>query len=390
MFESICIRRQRPFDDSHPLDIGFLAEALLFYQHVHLIADESMLSQLVSECGPSTLVELLKEHFLTISYVEKITGVAPSDTEQPKKVYLPLTLWPKDGGWSLEKRAPEIFSKAVGGPGWGRQLGREFATLVPTVDIGKELIAAVRADFVDQPYITDAVAQLLRILAPTYRLPQDLHFELFPEGEAFCVETNIDFQQATESLNQLAPKTPAFLSPDRLLIYLFESRTDLFFASRENAELATQPTNAAVIGAKFRDILQRRSHSQQNMEAFQELVLAESHEIGWSIKTGLRTWQDFLTLLKTARRFKGWLQKQEPNASLIREYLKALEKETWLGTQPAKVLRFLIFTGGGLIVPLLVSLGLSAADAFVVDRLLGGWKPTQFVNGPLKDFARLD
>ncbi len=57
---------------------------------------------------------------------------------------------------------------------------------------------------------------------------------------------------------------------------------------------------------------------------------------------------------------------------------------------PMKVIRFLIFTGGGLLVPALAALGLSAADAFVVDRLLGGWRPNQFVNGPLKGFARLD
>ena len=95
-------------------------------------------------------------------------------------------------------------------------------------------------------------------------------------------------------------------------------------------------------------------------------------------------------LLKEARKFKDWLQQQEPSVSLIHEYYKALEKETWLDKLPTKAIRFLIFTGGGLLVPALGSLGLSAADTFLVDRLLGGWKPNQFVNGPLKDFARLD
>ena len=53
MFEMICIRRQHPFELSEPLDLGFLAEAMLFYQSVHLIADGSTITQLVPESVPS-------------------------------------------------------------------------------------------------------------------------------------------------------------------------------------------------------------------------------------------------------------------------------------------------------------------------------------------------
>jgi hypothetical protein len=390
MFKSICIRRQHPFELLEPLDLGFLAEALLFYQSVHLIADGSTISQLVRECGPHLLMELLKEQFLKISYVEKIISVAPSDAEMSRRVYLPLTVHPTDGSWRLEKVAPEIFSKAASGPGWGRQLGKEFADLVPTIDLDNQLISSVRADFADQKYMEKAVAHLLGVLAPTYRLPQDYRFELFKEGNAFRLDTNIDFEQANEIFTQREQKAGYTLAPERLLIDIFDARNDLFFASRENAELATQPSSAAIINVKFREILDARSESQHNIEAFQELVLADGHEIGESIKSGFRTWRDLLTLLKASRKFKGWLQQQEPNASLIHEYMKALEKETWLDKLPTKAMRFLIFTGGGLIVPALAALGLSAADAFVVDRLLGGWKPNRFVNGPLKGFARLD
>ena len=290
----------------------------------------------------------------------------------------------------MEKVAPEIFSKAASGPGWGRQLGREFAELVPTIDSDNNLISSVRADFADQEYMKEAVAQLLGVLAPTYRLPQDYHFELFKEGNAFRVDTNIDFEQANEIFTQREQKAGYTLTPDRLLIYIFDARNDLFFASRENAELATQPSSAAIIDVKFREILGARSKSQHNIEVFQEMVLANSHKIGESIKSGFRTWRDFLMLLKEARKFKEeFLRQKDPDASLIYEYNKALDKKTWLDKLPTKAMRFLIFTGGGLIVPH-SGFGLSAADSFVVDRLLGGWKPNQFVNGPLKGFARLD
>ncbi len=389
MFEAICIRRQNSYNVSEFLDLGFLVEAMLFYQRVHLIADAGIIRQLVHECGPSLLIELLKQEFLKISYVEKIISVAPSDAKISKRVYLPVTVHPTNGIWSLEKIAPEIFSKATSGPGWGRQLGRDFVALVSTIDVGKKLISDIRADFTDQQYIKEAVAQLLRMLAPTYRLPKDYRFELFKQGDAFSLDTNIDFQQVNACFEH-AQKAGYTLAPERLLLHLFDARNDLLFASQENAELATQPTNAALIDVKFREILRVRLKSQHNIEVFQEMVFANSHEIGQSIQSGFRTWRDLLALLEASRKFKSWLRQQDPNASLLHEYIKALEKDTWLGKLPAKLLRFLIFTGGGFVVPALASAGLSATDSFVVDRLLGGWKPNQFVNGPLKGFARID
>ena len=391
MFESVCIRRQQPLYTSEPLDMGFLAEAMLFYQNVHLIADIDILLQLVPLCGPALLNEFIEEGYLQISYLEKRTSISKYNEGPFRDLYRPFTLLDAEGSWKLEKVAPEIFSRVAGGPGWGRQLGMRFAELVPTLDIGEELISAARTDFADQHYSENAVAQLLSVLAPTYRFPQDHRFKVSKEDDKFRVDTNIDFRQANESFNRHWQTTGDILSPSMLLEYVFEARNDVLIASRMNAELATQPGTAAIIDVKFRKILNARSKSQHNIEAFQEMVLANSHEIGESIKSGFRTWRDLLVLLKQARKFKEkFLAQKDPDASLTHEYIKALEKETWFGTPPMKVLHFLIFTGGGLLVPAVAALGLSAADTFIVDRLLGGWRPNQFVNGPLKGFARLD
>lgn len=403
MFEAICIRRQQPLYTPEALDLGFLAEAMLFYQKIHLITDMDILQQLASACGPALLMEFINEGFLTVSYLPTRTAISEQSWEPPLpsrcgKLYRPVTiLGAKERGnendiWSLEKVAPEIFSKAAGGPGYGRQLGRSFAATVPTINVENELSSALTEDLANVAYIEHAVTELLKAIAPTYRLPQDYHFRLSKEGEFYQIDTNIDFQQANESFNKTwrVRGVHQFLTHSSLLLYILEVRRDLFFAATENAELATHPGNAAIINVKFGDILHARSKSEHNIEAFQEMVLTDSHEIGESIKLGYRTWRDLLVLLQQARKFKGWLQQKDPNASLTHEYIKALEKETWMGSTPIKSLRFLIFTGLGFIVPPIASIGLSGADAFLIDRFRGGWKPNQFVNGPLKGFARLD
>ncbi len=385
MFESVCFRHRQPLYNED-LDICFLAEAMLFYQNVHLIADMGVIKQLVYECGPALVNEFIEEGFLKISYLEKIIGIAPYDNG----LLRPITVLPAKGVWHLEKMAPEIFSRAVGGPGYGRQLGKRFASLVPTLDIGNDSFSMINADFSDQIYVEKAIKQLLSVLVPTYNLPQDYRFKISKQGDYFRVDTNIDFRQVNESFNKSWQKEGELLTVHSLLIYLFDARNDLIFASRGNSELATSPGIASIIDTKYREILNTRSKSQHNMEVFQELVLLNGHEIGESIKMGYRTWRDLLMLLKQARKFKEWLGQKESDASLIYEYNKALEKDTWLGTNPIKNFRFLVFTAVEAIIPTPISIALSAADTFLVDPLLGGWRPNQFVNGPLKRFARLD
>ena len=66
MFESIIIRNKRNLDAGKAIDMGFLAEALIFYQSVKIIADEGILKQLIHECGHKILLELIENKYLTI------------------------------------------------------------------------------------------------------------------------------------------------------------------------------------------------------------------------------------------------------------------------------------------------------------------------------------
>lgn len=121
------------------------------------------------------------------------------------------------------------------------------------------------------------------------------------------------------------------------------------------------------------------------------MVLANGHEIGESLRDTYRTWGEYIELLKKARKFKEWLVKQEPDAILIHEYLKALEKDTWLNSTPAKTIRFIVLQVLGFLVPGAANVTLNAADSLLLERLMRGWRPSQFVNGPLKrDFAGQD
>ncbi len=72
---------------------------------------------------------------------------------------------------------------------------------------------------------------------------------------------------------------------------------------------------------------------------------------------------------------------------------KEVTKSTWVESYPAKAFRWIILLAISMaLLPAnpLISVGvggaLSAADSFLVEQLVRGWRPNQFIDGPLKEF----
>jgi len=117
-----------------------------------------------------------------------------------------------------------------------------------------------------------------------------------------------------------------------------------------------------------------------------------------AVNTGQRTIGDVIRLVEKAEKFKDWLKNQKEGADLRNAYLSAVTHIDWAEKFPPRALRWLIFAAAsgvtGLVLnPLtgaLAGAALSATDSFLIDRLVKGWKPNQFVDGPLKSFLGPD
>ena len=69
MFEKIVLRRS---ETGTAITAGQIAEALLFYQNVHLIIDLGSFGQLIRQIGPETLLSVLQHGDCTAVYCEEI------------------------------------------------------------------------------------------------------------------------------------------------------------------------------------------------------------------------------------------------------------------------------------------------------------------------------
>ncbi len=150
-----------------------------------------------------------------------------------------------------------------------------------------------------------------------------------------------------------------------------------------------------LIQLKCQDLLNARNKNGNNIEIFQDQLLNNGHAIREAINANERNYRDLLDLLRKARKFQGWLHNLEPDMGLVKEYYKEVTKSTWAETLPTKLLRWVIASGQNIALTLLpinpiasnvISGATSAIDTFLVDKIIQGWKPNQFVEKHLKPF----
>jgi hypothetical protein len=73
MFESALIRKHT--EGQLSVDAGIIAETLLFYDNVHVLADNGVLADLIRVIGPDSLITLLDRKALSLSFIIDILGV---------------------------------------------------------------------------------------------------------------------------------------------------------------------------------------------------------------------------------------------------------------------------------------------------------------------------
>jgi hypothetical protein len=145
---------------------------------------------------------------------------------------------------------------------------------------------------------------------------------------------------------------------------------------------------------KYLNLMRRRERSIEEIDLFQDLHLRDANNIRGVVNSKEHSFDEFLKLLDSAEKFKGWLRANNPDENLLREYFKAVTRETWIDKLPSKGFRWVITTGLAAAVEnfyptgaaIMASQGLSLLDATLLDRILKGWKPDQFVKGPLSEF----
>jgi hypothetical protein len=191
------------------------------------------------------------------------------------------------------------------------------------------------------------------------------------------------------------PASHSSLSPEYLLNHLLEARGTILMGSRYLGELVVDPATAAVVKLKCVELMRKRDAQVEELDLFQELNLPNAKKLRECINSGERSFADFLKLLEHSEKFKEWLSNRNPDARLLQEYYRAAFADSWINKLGTKTSRWVVATG--LVaaveafyptgVAIAAAQGVSLLDATLLERILKGWRPNQFVEARLADFV---
>ena len=392
MFDSITLG---PFGSPIPsIDAGLLAECLLFYKKVRVVTGASVFRTLVRTCGAEELLELCGMGNLEIEFLENMTAIMSRETNVGVCHDMGLI---KGNASKFQMTARVVADEEAGGS--GRRAKRIFDALNRAVKRGEYDEAIIRGSqeyLTKQTYLEDAIKRTLAYVVPEYNPPTSLLFR--PEkvpNLGIRYATNIDFTEANSYFHRHVSAKDAVLTPAYLLAQITSAEPDIIIASRSSAEFAVDPFKSMIVSSRIRDVVQKASLGQERLEPFQELIVGGSRSVREAVNSGDRTFRDVVRLVAEAEKFKVWLSATDEDVALRDEYCKSVASIDWADRLAPKSLRFLVMTGlsaaaGILMTPaagVAAGIGLSATDYFLLDRLVKGWRPNQFIEGTLKHFV---
>jgi hypothetical protein len=403
MFESAIIRKHAEGEVS--VDAGIIAETLLFYQNVHVLADRGVISSLLQVMGPGELLDLIDSSALSLTYIPDIFGVK-TDTNNDIAVHqfcaIRLHADQKKRRIHPSDDVALIVDHVLGKSRDSRRVTKGLLSRVRFRDVdkcligGKPIQANAQNDIYNPRFLKGALQDILDVLVPEFPLPENWKFEIVPADPEFLVGTDLDFAKINCAYHERVPPTHSTITPAFLLGFVLQAKADAYFAADYMAEMVTSPISSRIINRSVSQVLDKRERNLAQLEMFQNVLLEGAPTVREAINSGERSFEDFIKLLGRAQRFKVWLGGRNPDGELLREYHKAITADNWFNRLPSKSIRFLLATLGGIGAEALFPTGgigmaagpgLGAIDSLLLDRILKGWKPNQFVEGELRKFT---
>lgn len=390
MFERISFRHQSR-NPGELVDIGLLLECMIFYGKVSVIANHNTLKHLIENLGFDFLHELLDSKALEIVYTETHAGIVSSKDKTGIPVYGTVLI--SSPQHTLHKEIVKCCQDLTKKKGKGRRNASKLERKISVSNHDISVTESGKKILLDNDFISEAFRELIKDSIPQIKnLPPNIFFKTEAVEKGIIVHSNLDFEKLNFLYHMNVPPAHSSLSPALLLSLIFDVECDLHFAARQLSELATSPVSSKLIAKRFSHLADRCDKSNKHKDSFQDFVFKDNKTIRESYNSGAIPLSDIVKVILKATEFKKWLDGQDINSDLLREYYREVTKETFFDKLPTRYVRWAMFTGAGAALDLaltggagtLAGVGLSAVDGLILENLARGWKPNQFVERNLQ------
>lgn len=275
--------------------------------------------------------------------------------------------------------------------------------------IDNEILSATQKDIKDGPFVDAAIRAWLHAIVPEYIVPDDFHVEIVTTKDGLAFLGRLDLDAINKLYHRRISPTHSSVTPSSLLSQFLNARKELSLAASLNTDLWVDDGLSSVIQQRVSTLIATQKKAKEDIAYFHNVTF-EGRSFKEAINKGERSGADLIDLLQDeeTRKFKAWLGAQPPEGHLIKEYDRAIfARHGWTQRLPFKLGKIGIFAGLGVAVDVgLGTMGLATAavpalsagsnimvgatDEFVLSKILGGWKPNQFIEGPARRFLQSD
>lgn len=395
MFDHVVLRRA---ESGAPITAGQIAEALLFYQKVHLVIDRGTLLGLLGQIGAPSLVALISRPDFSAVYTEEILATTTNSVGVSKCHDFGAFVLSGDQKVgqlnTVNERLPYEFERAGIGKADAKRFAAALLRRVPVRKLtGDHFVKGgipeiARKDLVNAAYLNSAIRQVLIHLPGGYDPGNELKLEVISSPLGHFIYDNIDFDGINERRLAMVPPLER-VTVAHLLSVVQDARADIALAAHYGGDFMTSSVTSAVVRLKYDSLFQRGAENESERREFAHVVLPDMPTIAEALDSGERSFQDFLRLLDKSDRFRSWLKSANPDEGLTREYLKAVTSQDWIQTTKPKTIRYLLALTADAANPV-AGFVAGLADNFLIEKLLSGWRPSHFVNDRLVPFLTGD
>jgi hypothetical protein len=392
MFEKIILRRS---DKGPTLTAGELAEALLFYQNVHLVLDFGSLNGLITQIGMPNLVALVSRPNVSAVYCQnQLATHTETKNNIATHAFIAYSIAGDQEYGQLTSRRKVLEFILIKKHGYdkkrAKRLVERFRLKVPFRDLTSDhfisggIVEAAQQDLSDDSFIHDSVILALRDTIGTENVPKNFIYKAHLNDSKFQIETDLNFEDINAFIKKKGVKD-GDISPAHLIGNVLNARADTIFSSYYGGEFYTSNLTSDIIRLKYSELLRRIGIEKNELKEFSEIVISTGPSLREVINSKERSFNEFLIVLDKSKRFREWAKGVNPDEKLVKEYWSEVSSEGWIDKLPSKALRYALGTAIGAIEPI-TGHAVSVADTFLLDKIIGGWRPSHFIDNTLKPF----
>lgn len=380
-------------------NLGRILETMLYYDRVHLMMSAQMFTGLWGLLGGDDLAALLGHYSVTTTLTPEMLAIhndiSPTIIKH-RPIAIKLSgreghiLKEKDNAGALLQMIQRLPNGADAN--WAQVNKLLKATKISRYGkiLGGDLESRVR--FLSLIKDEETLKMFLRGWARANNFSinnealNECRIEIIELGHDFMVASSIDVSKIVSGWN-------ANDSWGNVLASAQDYAVDLYLSTAFSADIITAPEISEIASARVDLSLRRAGKIGEQISSFEEMAFDDAHCFSDAINEGLISFSEALKVIDQSRRFRDWAKGLAPDANLIHEYHRAISKDTILKKLPFSLARFSIFNGLAMAADSQIpgaGLFFSAFDTFVLERIIGGWRPNIFVQNVQKTLALAD